>query len=86
MEISAQQKGAEMSKLQEKEHILQVNMLGDVKGTFTIQIQYRENAAWQGKILWVEEKQSSYFRSALEMLKLMDSALDRAEKKEGADK
>ena len=45
-------------------------------GTFTVQIQYQENATWQGKILWVEGKQSCYFRSALEMLKLMDSALD----------
>lgn len=50
--------------------------------TFTIQIQYRENATWQGRILWVEEKRSSYFRSALEMLKMIDSALDQAERKE----
>lgn len=50
-------------------------------GTFTVQIQYRENATWQGKILWVEEKQSSYFRSALELLKLMESALDQAERR-----
>lgn len=55
--------------------------MGDVKGTFTVHIQYRENATWQGEILWVEEKQSSHFRSALEMLKLMDSALDQAERK-----
>lgn len=53
----------------------------DRLGTFTIQIQYRENATWQGKILWAEEKQSSYFRSALELLKLMESALDQAEKR-----
>lgn len=59
--------------------------MGDVKGTFTVQIQYRENATWQGKILWVEEKQTSHFRSALEMLKLIDSALDRAERKEEAE-
>lgn len=51
-------------------------------GTFNIQIQYRENATWQGKILWVEGKQDSHFRSALEMLKLIDSALDKAEGKE----
>ena len=50
--------------------------------TFTVQIQYQENATWQGTILWVEEKQAMHFRSALELLKLMDSALDQAGKKE----
>ncbi len=54
--------------------------------TFTVQIQYQENATWQGTILWVEEKQAMHFRSALELLKLMDSALDQAGKKEESDK
>lgn len=47
--------------------------------TFIIHVQYRQNATWQGKIVWAESKQSTHFRSALEMLKLMDSAVERAD-------
>ena len=45
------------------------------KGTFIIQIQYRQNSSWQGKIVWVEQNKTLYFRSALELIKLIDSAL-----------
>lgn len=50
--------------------------------TFNIQVQYLQNATWQGNILWIDGKKSSYFRSALEMLKLMDSALNKAVRRE----
>ncbi len=46
------------------------------KGTFVVQIQYRQHATWQGKVLWAEKNESMQFRSALELLKLIDSALD----------
>lgn len=49
------------------------------KGTFVVHVQYRQNATWQGEVLWVEKKDSQKFRSALELLKLMDNALDRTE-------
>lgn len=51
--------------------------LGD-KVTFTIQVQYRQNATWQGTIAWIEGKKVQRFRSTLEMIKLMDSALAMA--------
>ena len=41
--------------------------------TFVVYIQYRQNATWQGDIVWVEQNQIRPFRSALEMLKLMDN-------------
>ncbi|MBC8529389.1 hypothetical protein H8699_08115 [Christensenellaceae bacterium NSJ-44] len=44
------------------------------KATFMVQVQYRENASWQGQITWVEANQTRNFRSALELIKLMDSA------------
>lgn len=44
------------------------------KATFIVQIRFRRNATWQGTIEWVEKKQCRYFRSELEMLKLMDEA------------
>jgi len=45
------------------------------KCTFEILVSYRQNASWQGQILWVEKKQKQDFQSELEMLKLMDEAL-----------
>lgn len=45
-------------------------------GTFIVKILERQNATWQGKITWVEEQKEQYFRSALELLKLIDGALD----------
>ena len=54
------------------------------KGTFVVQIQYRQHATWQGKVVWAEKDESRPFRSALELLKLIDSALDENEKEESA--
>lgn len=45
------------------------------KATFIIQVQYRQNSSWQGEIVWVEENKTQHFRSALELIKLMDGAL-----------
>ncbi len=42
------------------------------KNTFLIHIQFRRNATWQGSITWVEKNKTQHFRSAFEMLKLMD--------------
>lgn len=49
------------------------------KGTFVVHVQYRENATWQGEVVWAERKESLKFRSALELLRLIDSALDITE-------
>ena len=49
------------------------------KATFIVHVRYRQNATWQGDILWAEKKKKLYFRSALELLKLIDSALDEEE-------
>lgn len=46
------------------------------RATFLVNVQYRQNATWQGRVLWAETGRSCYFRSALELLKLMDGVLD----------
>jgi len=51
---------------------------GKNKGTFEISVRYMQNSTWQGQILWVEENRKQNFRSALEMLKLMDEALSES--------
>lgn len=57
------------------------NLIGE-KATFIVQVQFRQNATWQGSISWVEQKKEQKFRSALEMIKLMDSALNECTKEE----
>ena len=49
--------------------------VGSTKGTFEITVKFMQNSTWQGQIHWVEKNQKQNFRSALEMLKLMDEAL-----------
>ena len=51
------------------------NTLGK-KGTFVVHVQYLENSTWQGEIRWVEKGKNVSFRSELELLKLMDNALE----------
>lgn len=43
--------------------------------TFKVKVLFRQSASWQGKLIWIEGKQEIAFRSALELVKLMDSAL-----------
>mgnify|MGYP000225399950 FL=1 len=44
--------------------------------TFIIKIMNQQNGTWQGSVTWVEEQREQHFRSALELLKLIDGALD----------
>ncbi len=45
------------------------------KATFKLRVMFRQNASWQGTILWVEEDKEENFRSVLELLHLIDSAI-----------
>ena len=47
--------------------------------TFGIRILFRQNASWQGSIRWTEGGQEESFRSVLEMITLLDSALSHAQ-------
>lgn len=64
-----------------KETFVKVKEGRDVVGhsgkmcTFIVYIQYRQNATWQGEVSWVEKGKSMKFRSALELLKLIDNAM-----------
>lgn len=56
------------------------------KATFLVQVLFRQNATWQGKIKWIESGEETKFRSTLEMLKLMDEAITKTEDKSGKSK
>lgn len=43
--------------------------------TFVIRILGTENSTWQGSVTWVEQKKQQYFRSDLELLKMIDGAV-----------
>ena len=45
------------------------------KATFAIRVLFRQNASWQGSVTWVEGKREQSFRSVLELILLIDSAL-----------
>lgn len=47
--------------------------------TFAVQITHTQNATWQGTLNWVDTKQTVPFRSALELIKLIDSAIGESE-------
>ncbi len=44
--------------------------------TFIIRVSHRQHASWQGEVTWVDEQKKEYFRSALELVRLIDGALD----------
>lgn len=47
--------------------------------TFQVRVIFRQNASWQGSVSWLEEGREESFRSALELLLLMDSAVSTAQ-------
>ena len=51
---------------------------GEMRGacaTFYILVKGRANASWQGEVIWVEQGITKTFRSAMELLILMDNAV-----------
>ncbi len=48
---------------------------GEPMATFKLHLLFRQNASWQGSVTWVEEGVEAQFRSALELVFLIDSVL-----------
>lgn len=46
------------------------------QATFVIKILFRQNASWQGSVTWLEGKREQSFRSVLELILLMSTALE----------
>ena len=55
------------------------------QGTFIIRVEQRQHSSWQGRVTWVEEGKTENFRSALELLKMIDGALGGMDIKEDAE-
>lgn len=48
---------------------------GKPLATFQINVLFRQNASWQGTLVWTDKAMDAQFRSVLELVRLMDSAL-----------
>lgn len=46
------------------------------KGTFLVKVSSSESGTWQGNVLWADENRSEHFRSALELLNLIEKAIN----------
>ena len=44
--------------------------------TFTVSVLFRQNTSWQGSVSWLETGREESFRSVLELVLLMNSALE----------
>lgn len=51
-------------------------------GTFLVKILKNDNATWQGSVTWMETQKTIHFRSALELLKMIDRVITRNESEE----
>lgn len=49
------------------------------RGTFLLRVIFQQHTTWQGTVNWLEGKGEQSFRSVLELILLMDSALGGGE-------
>jgi hypothetical protein len=47
-----------------------------MRQSFIVNVLYQEHSTWQGTVTWVDENKTQTFRSALELLRLIDSTMD----------
>ena len=46
------------------------------KGTFIVKVDNYQNGTWQGRVIWADENVAEHFRSTLELMKLIDEAVN----------
>ena len=75
--VTEQEERTPNTKRGRKMNVFNVQDKRGKQGTFIVQVQYRQNSSWQGQVIWAEENKREHFRSALELMKLIDSAMSR---------
>jgi hypothetical protein len=53
--------------------------------SFVVDIKRSENASWQGTVTWIESNETVPFRSAMELIRLMDAVVEK-DKKQKSEK
>ncbi|MGI5897412.1 MAG: hypothetical protein ACOX6U_10780 [Oscillospiraceae bacterium] len=69
-------KGRELVPELEDIKMSEISQNESPQAKFIVHVQFRQNATWQGTIQWVDAEKTQHFRSTLEMLRLMEEALD----------
>ena len=59
---------------------------GKKKATFVVEIMYQQHTTWQGLVTWIDKGKKQFFRSTLELMRLIDSALITSDAREFVDK
>ncbi len=54
-----------------------------MRETFVIQVIDTQNSTWQGVVTWAGGQKKQPFRSALELLRLIDSSLESSPEQTG---
>lgn len=49
------------------------------KFTFVITMQSKQNATWQGTVKWLEKQEELPFRSALELITMIDATFSKSD-------
>lgn len=60
-------------------------MASTKKKVFVVNIMDQQNATWQGTVTWTDGQKTAPFRSALELLHLIDSSLEEQAKDAAED-
>ncbi|WMJ83223.1 hypothetical protein ACS3UN_09110 [Oscillospiraceae bacterium LTW-04] len=53
--------------------------------TFIVQIAYQQNDTWQGTLKWMNQGKEAHFRSTLELIHMIDSAISSEDTKSDSD-
>jgi len=56
-----------------------------VDNVFVVQILDQEYGTWQGRVTWADRNKTKYFRSAFELIKLVEGALNSSDSEIGFD-
>lgn len=75
-QVHSYRKKEGMERVMEDKELLEQH--GDI-GTFIIRVQHRQHSSWQGRVTYLEKNQTVCFRSALELMKIIDGTLSEAE-------
>ena len=70
------------NSIRKREPIRTLKSFRGEKATFLIHVKFRQNTSWQGQVLWAERKKKVYFRSVLELLKLVGTALKQGDQED----
>ena len=50
------------------------------EATFVVRVNTCENGSWQGQVTWADRDEKLNFRSAIELVSIMDGALNSEDK------